>query len=632
MDFVIVGTAGHIDHGKTALVKALTGTDTDRTREERERGISIDLGFAPLVLGNGRRLGVVDVPGHERFIRNMLAGAGGIDLILLVIDAREGVMPQTREHLAILQMLDVSSGIVVITKIDLVDAEWLELVREEVAAELRGTFLATAPMVHVSAVTGAGVEELKSVIEGMLPLVRPKPRAGPLRLPIDRVFSVPGIGTVVTGTIWRGDASVGDSLQVWPGGETARVRSVQVHGEAVETAVAGQRAAVALAGVKAEIRRGMALSAPGALSATMLLDARVRVLPDAPFALSHRLRVRFYTGTAETIGRVLLLDGAHIAPGGDALVQVSLEQQVAVEARDHFVLRSYSPMHTIGGGQVIDPHPGRNHRRHSPAILERLRRKESGTPSERTLDALTAKPGANAHGLAAVVGESEETVEQALRDLLAFGAAKYVGQPPVLASMHTVRLWKDGLRRAVEGYYQKNRYDVWVPRSVAQNALKALGAESRLAEAVIADAAQHDDLDVQADRLRTKDRRVALSSPELEVKTKIEQAFSEHPFAPPGLSEMDGWFKGRERMVRNILHLLIQEDAIIAIGPDMYASAHAVARSVEAAQQLGMERGGFAVADFRDRIGTSRKFAVAVLEYLDRQKITRRNGDTRECL
>ncbi len=632
VDFVIVGTAGHIDHGKTALVKALTGTDTDRTREERERGISIELGFAPLVLGNGRRLGVVDVPGHERFIRNMLAGAGGVDLILLVIDAREGVMPQTKEHLAILQMLDVSSGIVVITKIDLVDAEWLELVREEVSAELQGTFLADAAMVNVSAITGAGIEELKTVIEDMLPQVRRKPRTGPLRLPVDRVFSVPGFGTVVTGTIWRGVVSVGDILQVWPGGETARVRSVQVHGESVDTAVAGQRAAVALAGAKAEVRRGMTLSAPGTLSSTTLLDARVRVLPDAPFALSHRLRVRLYTGTAEVIGRVLLLDGAQIASGDDALVQLSLEQPIAVEARDHFVLRSYSPMHTIGGGQVIDPHPGRNHRRHSPAVLEQLRRKENGTPAERTLDALTARPGASAHDLAVMVGEAKETIELALRDLIASGAAMYVGQPPVVTSWRTVRLWKEGIRRAIDDYYQKNRYDVWVPRSVVQNALKALGADARLAEAVIADEAQNDDLNVQSDRLRTKDRRIALSSPEQEVKAKVEQAFREHPFAPPGLSEMEGWFKGRERMVRNILHLLIQEDEIIAIGPDMYASADAVTRSVEVAQQLNAEQGGFTVADFRDRIGTSRKFAVAVLEYLDRQKITRRNGDSRECL
>ncbi len=627
-----MGTAGHIDHGKTALVKALTGMDTDRTREERERGISIDLGFAPLVLANGRRLGVVDVPGHERFIRNMLAGAGGVDLILLVIDAREGVMPQTKEHLAILQMLDVSSGVVVITKTDLVDAEWLELVREEVSAELKGTFLAEAPMVNVSAVTGSGVEELKSVIENMLPSVRRKPRAGPLRLPVDRVFSVPGFGTVATGTIWRGAASVGDGLQLWPGGEAVRVRSVQVHGESVETAVAGQRAAIALAGVKTEVRRGMTLSAPGTLSSTMLLDARVRVLPDAPFALTHRLRIRFYTGTAEVIGRVLLLDGAQIAPGDDALVQLSLEQQVAVEARDHFVLRSYSPMHTIGGGQVIAPHPGRQHRRHSPAVLEQLRRKESGTPAERTLDALTAKPGASAHELAAVVGESKEIVEQALQELLASGEALYLGQPPAPVSGQTLRLWRGGVLRALDDYYEKNRYDLWAPRSVVQNALKALGADARLVEAVIADAAEQDGLVVQTDRLRRADRQIALSAPEQEIRAKVELTFREHPFAPPGLLEMDGWFKGRERSVRNILHLLIQEDALVAIGPDMYVSVAAVSGSVEAARQLDAEQGGFAVADFRDRIGTSRKFAVAILEYLDRQKVTRRNGDTRVCL
>ncbi|HHY92195.1 MAG TPA: selenocysteine-specific translation elongation factor, partial [Firmicutes bacterium] len=388
MKHIIIGTAGHVDHGKTTLIQALTGHNTDRLKEEQERGISIELGFAPFDLPSGRRAGVVDVPGHERFIRHMLAGVGGFDLVLLVVAADEGVMPQTREHLDILQLLGVRSGLIVLTKVDLVDAEWLALVKEEVRAAVQGTFLAEAPMYAVSAVTGQGIPELITAIDQATEAVSERDHTGPFRLPVDRVFTIAGFGTVVTGTLLSGTVKPGDRAMVYPAERPTRIRQVEVHGAKVETAYAGQRVALNLAGLsREEVERGAVVATPASLTPSTQVDVRLLLLGRAPRPLKQRERIRFHTGTAEILGRVHLLEVEELAPGESALVQLRLEGPVAVRRGDRFVIRSYSPATTIGGGRVLEPAAPRRHR-FDPAVLAELRQKEAGDPLDLVAHAL----------------------------------------------------------------------------------------------------------------------------------------------------------------------------------------------------------------------------------------------------
>ena len=379
MRHVVVGTAGHIDHGKSSLVLALTGIDPDRLKEEKERGITIDIGFAHLELEDGLTLGIVDVPGHERFVKNMLAGVGGIDLVMLVIAADEGVMPQTREHLAICQLLRVRSGLVVLTKADLAEPEWLELVQEDVRSFLRGTFLDGAPILPVSAKTGQGLPALREALRTLARAVPSRGTDATFRLPIDRVFTIRGFGTVVTGTVAAGLLALDERVEVYPRGLQAKVRGIQTHGRPVSTAAAGQRAAVNLQGVeRAAIERGDVLSLPGLLQPTYMLDATCELLADAPAPLRTRQRVRFHVGTSEVMARVHPVAGVAIEPGQAGYVQFRLEAPVVALPRDRYVIRSYSPMVTIGGGELLDVAPSKARR--SAALVGRLGTLETGAP------------------------------------------------------------------------------------------------------------------------------------------------------------------------------------------------------------------------------------------------------------
>jgi selenocysteine-specific elongation factor len=370
MKHIVMGTAGHVDHGKTALIKGLTGVDTDRLKEEKERGITIELGFASLTLPDGLVLGVVDVPGHERFVRNMVAGAAGIDLVAMVIAADEGVMPQTREHLQICNLLGIRKGLVALAKVDLVDQEWLALVQEDVREFLRGTFLEGAPIVPVSSLTGEGFPELRETIARVAGEVETEADAGLFRLPVDRVFTMKGFGTVVTGTLLSGQVRIGEEVEFAPTGLRTRVRGIQVHNRPQEVAEAGQRTAVNLQGVeKATIERGHVLAAPETLPASRRLDVSFRLLPGAARKLKNRTLIRLHTGTSEIMARVILLDRDDLEPGGEAYAQIVPEEPVTVVAGDRFVARSYSPVTTIGGGIILDPLPGK-HKRFSEKILE----------------------------------------------------------------------------------------------------------------------------------------------------------------------------------------------------------------------------------------------------------------------
>jgi selenocysteine-specific elongation factor len=378
---IILGTAGHIDHGKTALVRALTGIDTDRLKEEKERGITIELGFALLSLPSGRQMGVVDVPGHERFVKNMVAGAMGMDLVLLVVAADEGIMPQTTEHMEICRLLGIRKGLVVLTKKDLVEQEWLEMVIDDVNDFVSGTFLEDAPVLAVSSVTGEGLDELLNVLEKMTSEMVPRAPFGPYRLPVDRVFSVKGFGTVVTGTSISGQIRLGDQVSIYPKGLTARIRGIQVHEKNAQEAHPGMRTALNIQGIDTEdVNRGDVVATPGSLHASCLVDLNFLYLASAGRPLRHRSPVRFHVGTAEVMGRVLL-QGNEVVPGSETYIQIMLKRPVAVLSQDHYVIRSYSPVRTIGGGRILHPVP-RKRKRTRPGLWKELDILAKGGPAD----------------------------------------------------------------------------------------------------------------------------------------------------------------------------------------------------------------------------------------------------------
>jgi len=419
MKRIIIGTAGHIDHGKTALVRAMTGVDTDRLKEEKKRGISIELGFAPLTLPHGQSAGIVDVPGHERFVRQMLAGAFGMDLVLLIIAADEGIMPQTREHLDIIQLLGIKQGIVVITKMDLVDEEWLMMVEEDIREYLADTDLKAWPVIAVSSLDGRGIPELLNLIEQLAAEVQEKPALGQIRLPIDRVFTMTGFGTVVTGTLWSGRIKLNDALQVLPQEQTVRVRTLHVHNHKVEEALAGQRVAVNLQGIDiSDIQRGNVLASPGFLKPTHRVSANLRLLKSSPRPLKNWARVRFHLGTDECLGRVVLLEHDELQPGGQGYVQIVMEEPVVCAKGDRFVIRFYSPVTTIGGGTVIDPHPPKQ-KRFNEAVLEEIAVKEEGDLLEVVMQEFNKRPDriVSVEELSATAHSGTEETEEILAEL-----------------------------------------------------------------------------------------------------------------------------------------------------------------------------------------------------------------------
>jgi len=628
--YLTIGTAGHIDHGKTTLVKALTGVDTDVHREEKERGITIDIGFAPFMLPDGRRLGVIDVPGHERFIKNMLAGAGGIDLILLVIDANEGIMPQTIEHLHILEMLHVQKGIIVLTKADTVEDEWLEMVREEVREGLQGTFLADAPLLAVSAARGTGIAELRDVIGQVAADVSPREVTAPLRVPVDRIFSVAGFGTVVTGTIFAGQVRVGDTVDVLPEGRTARVRSIQVHGQSVEQAQAGQRVALNLAGVeRAELARGMVVAQSGVFRATMQVDVRLHLLADAPRTLTNRTRVRFYLGTSEVLGRVSLLDSDELQPGDDGLVQIQLEAPLVCAPQDRYIVRSYSPMLTIGGGQVIDPYPTRVHRRRREYVLEELRQREEGGIDQQLLHVLAEEPGQSTKELAARVKLTEELAQQwldamAADDVVVAVAGGYVGTEWALRVL-------DEVEEKIRAHFAKEKYSLSVPKAQVLSQLSQK-LRPKLFDALLGSAHGQSRFAVVRDKLSVHGYQVPFTLRDKELLQQISTRFAAGGLHPPLVDEVRQQLGALEKTMAGLLHYLKETGVLIDLGEQQYLHRDALEQAKATLTAKFTQEGPFGVAEFRDWVGTSRKYAVLILEYLDAQKFSKRVEDKRVLL
>lgn len=655
----VIGTAGHVDHGKSTLVHALTGIDPDRLREEKEREMTIDLGFAWLTLPNGASVGIVDVPGHRDFIENMLAGMGGIDAALFVVAADEGVMPQTREHLAILDLLGVSTGVVALTKLDLAESEdesgeWVEMVAADVSETLEGTVLESAPIIPVSARTGQGLDVLLAALQEMLAQAQPRPDRGRPRLPIDRVFTISGFGTVITGTLTGGCFEVGQEVEVLPRGLKARVRGLQTHKQKVERAVPGSRVAMNLSGVsKADLKRGDVVTIPGWLQSTVLVDVRLRYLPNilrpglrrepsgersgqAQRPLRHNTQLKFFSGAAETMARVRLLGQDRLPPGQSGWAQLRLQEPVPLVKGDRFIVRIPSPSMTVGGGVVVDPHPGRKHRRFRSEVLARLETLAQGSPAEILLQALQRRGPISARDLLSTSGLGE-TAPEALAQLLDEGQAILLG-PQVsrkqeaggkkqLASSNqllTTRDWWSALveqfSRELSTYHQKLPLRAGMGREALRSGLRL---EAKVFNAALARAVAEGLIVDEGATVRLLSHAVRLNPEQQQQVDALLARFRRQSYATPSVKE------SIVAVGEEVLGVLVARGELVQVSPEVLFLPQTYEEIVARIRARIEREGSITLAQTRDMLGTSRKYAQGLLEHLDEVGVTKRVGDER---
>ena len=634
---LIVGTAGHIDHGKSALVRALTGVDPDRLPEEKRRGITIELGFADLELDD-LRIGFVDVPGHERFVKNMLAGAHGIDLLALVIAADEGVMPQTREHFDICRLLGVSNGLVVLTKTDLVDEEMLVLVEDDARELIAGSFLADAPLVSVSSRTGAGMDQLKSQLVDLGKRVPPRSKDFTTRLPIDRAFSMKGFGAVVTGTLISGEITEGDELELLPLKVNVRVRGLQVHNKSVHDAHAGQRTAVNLAGIDtAQIERGMVLAPAGRLRPTQIVDAWIDVLPGASRAVRSRSRVRFHIGATEVLGRVRVLGGSSVEPGSGGLAQLRLEAPVVAVHGDRFILRSYSPAETIAGGVIVDPFATKHRGRemdHALELLRLLMRDERAAKFEGFVRAAGVR-GLRIADLAAATGWTNEVLANVATEVQQHGTVMEVG------GLYIARDSLDRLSTALLAELERHHKREPLARGMLRETLREkvfTHSAPELFNGVLARLEGAGKVVSEKDIVRSSEHSVGLSDKDVELSNRIEQIYLTAGVEAPSLD--DAMTKAnvpaaQRAQARKLLQLLLDDRKLVRIQGEMFMHSRVIedlkTKLLDYASQHEPDR-LIDVPAFKDLAGVSRKYAIPLLEYFDREQTTRRAGDKRLIL
>lgn len=630
---IILGTAGHIDHGKTSLIKALTGIDTDRLKEEKERGITIELGFAHFTLPSGVRLGIVDVPGHERFVHHMVAGATGMDIVALVVAADEGVMPQTREHLDICKILQIPRGLIVLTKIDLVeDPAWLDLVEEDIREAVKGSFLENAPIVRVSSKTGEGMDELVATLSEIAATVPERDRSGPFRLPIDRVFTIKGFGTIVTGTSSSGVVRLGDPLVVYPSGHNTRARSIQVHGESVEEAGPGQRVAINLQGLeKNEVQRGEVVAAPESLIPSKTLDVYAELLPDSPYGLKHGALLRFHAGTAEYIGRIFLLEGMEVLPGDRFFAQLHLEHPAAVIRGDKFVLRSYSPVITIGGGIILDPLPKRHKRRMRQEAAVALSAILTATDEEVVLHhivnsrekgisfrELQVKTGIYGSRLALILDSLEKrgdifNFDRDLKLYLSKQTCEEIQKNILekLAAYHKEHPLKQGMPKELLFSQFAKTY----PQKAMVLALEQLTSKGlTVARQELLSLATHS---------------VKLSDKEKNVASTLEQIYKEAGYQTPSFKEAIAKINVPADLAEKIFQWMLDEGILVRVKEDIVFHRDALDKLTRELVDFLKKHGEISPTQFKDLTGTSRKYAIPLLEYFDREKVTLRVGDVR---
>ena len=612
----VIGTAGHVDHGKSTLIQALTGIDPDRLPQEKERGMTIDLGFAWITLPSGREVSIVDVPGHERFVSNMLAGAGGVDVAVLVVAADEGVMPQTSEHLAILDLLQVKRGIVAIAKSDLADPDLLELVSMEVEEILEATTLQGSPVIPVSAVTGQGLDTLKETIDDVLAASEPRKDVGRPRLPIDRSFTVAGFGTVVTGTLIDGSLSVGQQVELAPSRRTVRIRGLQTHKQKLETAMPGSRVAVNLSGVgHNEISRGEVLTDQGWLSPSTMVDVKLKLLADMPRPLRHNTGVVFYSFTSECEARVRLLEGPELKPGEEGWAPVHLTRPVPLVKDDFFVLRS--PDTTVGGGRVMDAHPRRHKRGHAPT-LERLRALEEGTLSEALSKALEAQSPLSQSQLSQQVNVSFTEVKAALEEMERDRLAVVLpgSEEPLAYSSAVWSRMLEEARRFLQAYHGEHPLRRGAPREELRSRIRLPAQIFTL----VLDRVKSDGAFIEEEALiRLPEHSVSLSEAQQRQVAEYLDGLRAHPFSPPTDQSIDP----------ELVSYLVDEGKAVKLDEAVVLSAEAFQDAVERITAHIREKGKATVAELRDLLGTSRKYIMPLLNHMDKQRVTRRMGDDR---
>ena len=618
----VIGTAGHVDHGKSTLIQRLTGINPDRLKQEQDREMSIELGFAWFELPNGEDIGIVDVPGHRDFIENMLAGIGGIDAVLFVVAADEGVMPQTREHLAILDLLQVPAGVVVLTKIDLIqEPEWLDLVEADLQDTLAGTVLADAPIVRVSARTGAGMEALVAALQDTLAGQPHRPNLGRPRLPVDRVFTLPGFGTIVTGTLMDGVFTVGDPVEILPPGLTGRIRGLQTHKQAEDKAQPGGRTAINISGVSVnQVARGHVVAHPGTYQPSKMIDVWCTLLPDADAPLKHNAEVKLFVGAAEVMARVRVLGVEELDPGKDAFLQLMLQDPVVVLRHDRFILRRPSPPATIGGGQIVDPHPTRRHKRFNARRLEELEQLLVGTPEDILLQTALRLGVVSLEQLIAVSGLEAASAEEAARSLFDQNVLVKLQGERLILPAETINRRTSQIQDALGDYHQNKPLRRGMPREQLRS---QMGWAPNVFDALIARMADENILHDAGPLVHLVGHRVTFTPVQEEKSQALLAQFARNPYTPPSVKQ------SLEAVGEPLLTALIETEQLVQLGEDVLLQPEIFQEMRDAVITHIQEKGTITLAELRDRFNTSRKYAVAVLEQLDQTGVTLRKGDQR---
>lgn len=629
MKNVIIGTAGHVDHGKTALIKALTGIDTDRLEEEKKRGITIELGFAHLDFDDGTRAGIVDVPGHEKFIRNMLSGAGGIDLALLIVAADEGIMPQTAEHLGILSLLGVRDGLVVVTKTDLVDMEWLEMILGDIRDFVKGTFLDGKQVVPVSAQTGAGLDELKSQLRALIDGVPEKNIRIPFRLPVDRIFSADGFGTVVTGTLIEGCVCVGEAAEILPSGTLVTVRNIQVHGKSVQSASAGQRVALNLAGVKkSDVFKGDVVAKPDSVRTSAMLDVRLQVLESAQRTVKNASMLHLYHGARVVMAKAVLYGRDALMPGQSCYAQLRLTERLPSKTGDRFVIRFFSPLETIGGGIILDPDPPKR-RKHDPNIIEALNIRESGSMGQRLYQAASkAAITVTAEDLRRELDLNAEEFRLELEQLLGAGRlvellpGRYIADTVLDATANTCV-------KHLSAYHREHPLHAGLP--VAELRQKLFGkADTAVTNAIINELSREGILRLNNSRAALSGFEVRLTKRQRAIRERLENEFRNAGFETLPPDDIAGMFLPNEKGdCLQVFESLVSEGTLVMLTPQICWHRETFNKALAAAEEHFRMNSELTMPQYRDILGASRKYALAMLDYLDSARVTKKTGDIR---
>jgi selenocysteine-specific elongation factor len=631
MKQIILGTAGHIDHGKTTLIKTLTGVDLDRLKEEKARGITIQLGFTSLSLPSGQKVGIVDVPGHEKFVRNMVAGVGGIDFVLFVIAGDEGIMPQTREHLEICQLLRIKRGIIAVTKSDLVDEEWLQLVKDEIREFTKCGFLENAPVIPLSSVTGQGVPDLLAALDTIAREVEERTSEEIFRLPIDRIFTMKGFGTVVTGTLIAGSISTGDNVEILPERIEAKIRGIQAHNQKVEKATAGLRTAVNLQGVdKDYLERGNVLVPAKTLKSTSRIDVTMEHLPSAPKSLKNRSRVRFHSGTSEVLARVILLGQEELPPGGSSFVQLKLEKPAILLPKDRFVIRSYSPVLTIGGGEILDAHPHK-HKRLSPETVSQLHAIQEGSDKEK-IYLFTSDSGLAGLDLSQLIprtGKTSSQISLLLNELIKEGRIILIDkETQKVISSHKHEEIKSLLLEQIRSYHLKFPLKKGMPKEELKSKFPQL-TDPRLFNHLVNDLGHSSLITAEKDKLWLREHKPVLKDSQIKLQDTIAKIYLKGNLTPPSFKELIEQLSSNEKETKSIIALLTADDVVVKVKENLWFHREALDTLKKNLLGFIKDHGEITTPQFKDLTQTSRKYAIPLLEYFDQLKVTIRVGDKR---